>query len=137
MSRSISPAEPTPVLLVGSPAYGILAAVRALRAAGYAPWLAVDKSGTYAARSWATAGTVSVPDAGSDSEGFVRELAASATRLCVAAVLPSVEAHFLALAGRKADFPQIALGTPSREIVERATDKGLLSKLAVHAGLQT
>ena len=102
-----------------------------------APWLAVNEPGTYAARSWATAGTVSVPDPSSDDEGFVRELAAAALRFSVAAVLPSTEVHFLALAGRKVAFPGIALGTPSRESVERATDKGLLSEFAASAGLRT
>jgi predicted ATP-grasp superfamily ATP-dependent carboligase len=137
LSKPISPPEPAPVLLVGNTGYGVLATVRALRTAGYAPWLAVEEPGTYAARSWATAGTVSVPDAGSDSEGFVRELAAAAARLSAAAVLPSVETHFFALAGREADFAGIALGTPPREVVEQATDKALLSGLAATVGLQT
>jgi predicted ATP-grasp superfamily ATP-dependent carboligase len=137
MSRSISSSKPTPVLLVGNTGYGVLAAVRALHAAGYAPWLAVDEPGTYAARSRVTAGTVAVPDAGSDPEGFIRELAAAAARLSVAAVLPSLETHFLALAGREADFAGIALGTPPREVVERAIDKGLLTEFTSAAGLRT
>jgi predicted ATP-grasp superfamily ATP-dependent carboligase len=112
--------------------------VRALRAAGYAPWLAVNEPGrTYAARSQAAAGTVSVPDPDLDGEGFVRDLAAAAARLSVAAVLPSAETHFLALAGREANFAGAALGAPSRERVERATDKALLFELAAGAGLQT
>lgn len=127
----------TPVLLVGDPYYSVLAAVRALRAAGYAPWLAVAEPGTYAGRSWATAGTVSVPDPSSDGEGFTRELAAAAARLSVAAVLPSAEPHLLALAGREADFPGIPLGVPSRGSVERATKKELLPDLAAIAGLRT
>lgn len=78
-----------------------------------------------------------MPDSGLDGEGFVRELAATAKRLSVAAVLPSAEAQLLALAGREADFPGIALGAPSRESVRRATDKDLLPALAETAGLQT
>lgn len=127
----------TPVLLVGDPYYSVLAAARALRAAGYAPWLATSEPGTYAGYSWATAGTVSVPDPSSDGEAFVRELAAAAVKLSVTAVLPSAEPHLFALAGREAEFPGIASGVPSRESVERATDKELLPELAAAAGLRT
>ncbi len=136
MNRSISTTKPTPVLLVDDAYYGALAAVRALRAAGYAPWLAVSDPRTYAARSRAVAGTVPMSAPGSDGEGFVRTLSAAAKRLSIAAVLPSAEVHFLALAGRAVDFPGIALGTPSRGIVERAFDKNLLPELAAAAGLR-
>lgn len=78
-----------------------------------------------------------MPDPALDSEGFLQKLAAAAKRLSVVAVLPSMETHFLALAGRKADFPGIALGTPSREGVRLATDKDLLPELAEAAGLRT
>ena len=131
------PIELASVLLAGNDQYGALAALRALRAAGYAPWLAIDEPGTYVGRSRAAAGVVSVPNPALDSEGFVRELAAAAARLPVAAVLPSTESHLLVLAGREADFPGIALGVPSRESVDRATDKELLLELAAAAGLQT
>jgi predicted ATP-grasp superfamily ATP-dependent carboligase len=134
MTRS---SEPTPVLLAEDAGYGVLAAVRALRAAGYAPWIATDQPGTYAARSRATAGTVSVPSPHLDTERFTRGLAAAAVRLSVAAVLPSAETHFFALAGREADFPGIALGTPPPESVEQATNKDLLPELAEAAGLRT
>ena len=109
--------EPTPVLLANDSYHSVLAAVRALRAAGYAPWLAVNESGTYSARSRAKAGTVPVPDPRLDCEGFVRGLAAAAARLSVAAVLPAAEHHLLALAGREADFAGIPLGVPPRESV--------------------
>jgi predicted ATP-grasp superfamily ATP-dependent carboligase len=135
--RAIQASEPKSVLLAGNDQHGVLAAVRALRAGGYAPWLAVDKPGTYAGRSRATVGTVSVPNPDFDGEGFVRELAAAAARLSVAAVLPSADSHFLALAGREADFAGVALGTPSRESVDWATDKALLAELAATAGLRT
>ena len=126
-----------PILLVGNDQHGVLAAVRALRAANYTPYLAIDKPGTYAGRSRATVGTVRMPNPDVDREGFVRTLAAAARRLRVAAVLPSADNHFLALAGREADFAGIALGTPSRESVDQATDKALLTELAAAAGLQT
>lgn len=125
------------ILIAGNAEYGSLAVVRALQAAGYTPWLAADKPRTYAARSRVTAGTVSVHDPELDSERFVREVAAAAARLSVVAVLPGGESYLLALAGRDADFAGVALGAPSRENVERATDKELLTKLSAAAGLRT
>jgi predicted ATP-grasp superfamily ATP-dependent carboligase len=131
------PPEPTSVLLAGDPYYGVLATVRALRAAGYAPWLAVNGPvRTYAARSQAATGTIPVRDPDLDGEGFVRDLATAAARLSVAAVLPSTETHLLALAGREANFAGAALGIPARERVEWATDKALLFEFAADAGLQ-
>src|ERR687889_2583606 len=91
--------EPTPVLLANDSYHSVLAAVRALRAAGYAPWLAVNESGTYSARSRAKAGTVPVPDPRLDREGFVRGRAAAAARLSMAGVLTAEEAHLLPLGG--------------------------------------
>jgi predicted ATP-grasp superfamily ATP-dependent carboligase len=129
--------EPIPILLADNNSYGALAVVRALRAAGYAPWLASQDAGTYAARSRMTAGTVPVPDPYCDNEGFVRELAAAAVRLSAAAVLPSEDTHLLALAGREADFANIVLGAPRGRSVERATDKELLVTLSATAKLRT
>ena len=129
------PSKSTPVLLANDSFYSVLAAVRALRAAGYAPWLAVSAPGTYAARSRTIAGTVPVPDPASDSEGFVRELAGAAARLSAAAVLPTAEHHLPILAGRQADFADIPLGVPSGKVVELATDKAALSEIAQAAGL--
>ena len=131
------PPETSSLMFVADPYYGAVAAVRALCARGYTPWIAVDEPGAYASRSRATAGTVLVPDPKLDGEGFVRELAAAAARLSVAAVLPGAEPYLFALAGREADFGGIALGVPSRETVERATDKALLPEFAASAGLQT
>ena len=115
----------------------VLAAVRALRKGGYEPWLAMSVPSAYAARSRATAGTVPVPDAGPDPDGFVAALAEAAGRLRVAAVLPGTETSLTVLAGRESDFPGgVVLGVPSREVVERAVDKSLLAELAVAAGLK-
>jgi predicted ATP-grasp superfamily ATP-dependent carboligase len=61
----------------------------------------------------------------------------AAVQLSAAAVLPSVEAHLLALSDRDADFAGIAFGTPSSESVERATDKDLLTEFATSAELRT
>lgn len=99
--------------------------MRTLRAAGCAPWLTVNEPGrTYVARSQAAAGTVPVRDPASMARDSCGDLATAAKRLSVAVVLPSAKVHFFVLAGQEADFPRIALGAPSRESVERATDKG-------------
>jgi predicted ATP-grasp superfamily ATP-dependent carboligase len=126
-----------PILLADNNTYGVLAMVRALRAVGYAPWLAGHDAHTYAIRSRTTAGTVQVPDPSLDDEGFVRELAAAAVRLSAAAVLPSEDTHLMALAGREADFAGIVLGVPSWQRVDWATDKELLIKLSAAANLRT
>lgn len=131
------PAENTPILLADNNNYGVLAVVRALRAAGYEPWLAVNDARTYATRSRAVAGTVPVPDPDLDGEGFVRELAAAAARLSAAAVLPTADAHLMALAGHEDDFAGAVLGAPSRQGVEWATDKELLVGLSATARLRT
>jgi predicted ATP-grasp superfamily ATP-dependent carboligase len=127
--------EPTPILLAGNSEVGVLAAVRGLRAAGYAPWLAIDEAGFFTARSRKLAGTVVVPDPRLDGEGFTREVAAAAARLSVAAVLPGAEPYLFAMAGHEIDFAGIALGVPSFARLERATDKTLLPELAAHVGL--
>ena len=115
----------------------VLAAVRALREGGYEPWLAMSVPSAYAARSRATAGTVPVPDAGPDPEGFVAAMAEASERLRVAAVLPGTETSLTVLAGRGSDFPDsVVLGVPPREIVDRAVDKSLLAELALAAGLK-
>jgi predicted ATP-grasp superfamily ATP-dependent carboligase len=129
--------ERIPILLADNNTYGVLAVVRALHAAGYAPWLAGHDTRTYAARSRTTAGTIPVPDPSFDGEGFVRELVAAAGRLSAAAVLPSEDTHLIALAGHAADFASTALGAPSWQSVERATNKELLAKLSATAELRT
>ncbi|MFN2469226.1 MAG: ATP-grasp domain-containing protein [Gaiellaceae bacterium] len=116
----------------------VLAGTRALRAAGYEPWIAAAVPGAYASRSRATAGVVAVPDAGPDPEGFVQALAAAAGRLRIAAVLPGTETALTVLAGREADFPAgVVLAIPGADVVRRATDKALLGSLATQVGLQS
>ena len=128
---------PVRVLVPDDDFTAVLAAVRALRKGGYEPWLAMSVPSAYAARSRATAGTVPVPDAGPDPEGFVAALAEAAGRLKVAAVVPGTETSLTVLAGRTADFPDGGvLGVPPREVVERAVDKSLLAQLSAEAGLK-
>lgn len=124
------------VLITGGEYVGVLAAVRALRAAGYEPWVAVSRSGMYAARSRAASGIIEVPEPGEQPEAFVDALATAADRLSIAAVLPGNERALIALAERPGAFrSDTALGICSLETVARATDKVMLQPLASGAGL--
>ena len=121
-----------------APAYAVLAGVRALRAAGYEPWVAVTGRDAYSLRSRARAGVVEVPDPALDRDGYVAALGRVAQRLEVAAVLPGTEVALVALSAARESFaPGIALGTADPEMVRRATDKLELEPLAAAAGLAT
>lgn len=126
------------LLVTGGEHISVLAAVRALRMAGYEPWVAATQKGTYAARSRAVGGVILVPDPARDRERFVECMADAAERLSVAAVLPGTESALIALSHNAEAFsPSVVLGTPPPEIVRRATDKRLLARLAGAAGLAT
>lgn len=128
----------TRLLVTGGEAKSVLAAVRALRSAGYEPWVAATLKGAYAARSRAVGGVIPVPDPALDREGFVGRVADAAERLSVAAVLPGTESALIALSqNREAFSPSVTLGTPPPETVQRATDKRSLAGLADTVGLAT
>jgi hypothetical protein len=115
----------------------VLAGLRALRSAGYRPWVASSRHGTYATRSRAAAGRAYVPDPSSDPAGFVDALVATAQRVSASAVLPTSETALLALAGSANRFPSgVAVGADSAEVVRRATVKPELLRLAALAGLR-
>ncbi|MDX6510813.1 MAG: hypothetical protein QOE36_317 [Gaiellaceae bacterium] len=125
------------LLLTVDEGTGSLAAVRALRAAGWEPWIAPALPGTPSARSRAAAGIVEAPDPKSDPEGFATALAREASLLGVAAVLPGGEGPLRALTGREARFEGIPVGTAPAEALDRATDKAQLPELARRAGLES
>lgn len=126
------------LLVTGDIAYGVLAAVRALRAAGHETWVTVSGSGSYVGRSRAVAGTVHTPDSEADPDGFAAAVAMAAERLAVAAVLPGEEAALTALAGRETTLPTgVALAVPAPDVVRRATDKWVLAGLTARAGLRS
>lgn len=125
------------MLLTGDEGTGTLAAVRGLRAAGYAPWLAVSRSGTYAARSRAVAGVLRVPDAKDEPVRHAVAVANEALRLEVSAVLPGTEGSLRALTGRENLFRDVPVGTNPAEALERATDKATLARFAATAGLES
>jgi predicted ATP-grasp superfamily ATP-dependent carboligase len=126
----------TRVLVPGDELTGTLAAVRALRAGGYEPWLLVVVPHTFAARSRAVAGVVTAPDPDTDADGYVRAIAAAARRLGAGSVLPANESSLVLLAGRDDLFDDaVALGSPGAEIVARATDKNAVLALAHEVGI--
>lgn len=126
----------TRVLLTGDEGTGTLAAVRGLRAAGYAPWLAVAADRTYAARSRAAAGVLRVPDPKDEPMQHVRELADQARRLAIEVVLPGTEGSLRALTGQEGFF-DVPVGVTSADALERATDKTSLATFAAAAGLES
>jgi predicted ATP-grasp superfamily ATP-dependent carboligase len=124
-----------PIVFTGDESTGSLAAVRALRAAGYAPWLAVSQRATYASRSRTLAGLLEIE--ASDPAGYARVLAGETDRIRPLAVLPGTEATLRALTGREDLFGEVPVGTAGREPLARATDKSLIAELCAAAGLAT
>jgi predicted ATP-grasp superfamily ATP-dependent carboligase len=125
------------VILTGGEHLSVLAAVRALGAAGYAPWVAVHERGAYAARSRATAGIIEVPSPWDDARGFVTEIAEAAERIQAAVVLPGTEYGMSTLAQHAGDLPAgVVLGTGPLSAIANATDKGKLAGFARKAGLR-
>jgi predicted ATP-grasp superfamily ATP-dependent carboligase len=112
------------VLLTGTDHAGGLAALRALRAAGYDPVAAIASERDHGARSRAAAGVAEVPDAGDDPHGFAAAIAEAAAREGVRVVLPGTERALVALAAHRDAFPDgVALGVCSPTTTLVATDK--------------
>jgi predicted ATP-grasp superfamily ATP-dependent carboligase len=125
------------VLVTGTEFTGGLAALRALRAAGHAPWAAVSDAGAHGARSRAAAGVVEVPDARPDPESFAEAIVDGADRAQANVVLPGTESDLLALAAYADRFaPDVALGVcpPTTTVV--ATDKVATLARAAEAGVR-
>lgn len=124
------------VIVTGGEHVSVLATIRALDAAGYAPWVAVHGRGTYAGRSRAAAGVVRVPHPADDSRAFVDALASEASRRAAVAILPGTEVAMLALSEHAdAIDPRVRLGIGTPRAIANATDKGLLGHFALEAGL--
>jgi predicted ATP-grasp superfamily ATP-dependent carboligase len=112
------------VLLTGTEHTGGLAALRALRAAGHEPWVAVTSKAAYGARSRAAAGAVTVPDARTEPEDFAHAIADTAERVGALAVLPGTEGALLALSAHRDLFgDDVAVGVCSPLVTAAATDK--------------
>lgn len=117
------------------PSYGVLAAARALRAAGFRVAVAATDSGGYCSRSSAVDTNVTVPSPTLDAAGFVDVLAGTTRNLDAVALLPGTETALQVLAAARDSFaPELGLGTCEVDVVRRATDKTLLPALASAAG---
>jgi predicted ATP-grasp superfamily ATP-dependent carboligase len=124
------------VLVSGDEFHASLALVRALRAGGYLPILAVGVRGSYASRSRAVAAVAYVPQAHDTPAAFVEELVRAAVDFEADAILPGTEASLIALAQRRESLP-CAVGVPPSEIVDLATNKDRVLALAAASGLDT
>jgi predicted ATP-grasp superfamily ATP-dependent carboligase len=127
-----------PLALVSedAPAYGILAAVRGLSAAGYEPWVAVNGPGTYARRSHSCAGAVTVCHPAAEPDAYCRQLAEAARSLGAAVVLPGTDRALATLSGKEhLFFPDTVLGMGPAEVVLRAMDKSQLAQVGSDVGL--
>jgi predicted ATP-grasp superfamily ATP-dependent carboligase len=127
------------ILLVGDETPATLGTVRALRAAGHQPYVALAATDSYAARSRAVAGVDHLPDPyGRQAEDTVRDVVAIAVRRGADVVLPGTEGALRAITGREDTFPSgVVVGTASQEALDRAMDKIALATLAAQAGLDS
>ena len=129
-------ADPAVVILTGGEHLSVLAAARALRAAGYVPWVTAHERGTYAARSRATAGIIDIPSPWDDERGFVDGIAAAAGRIRAAVIVPGTEFGMATLARHAAELPPgVVLGMGPASALGDATDKGRLGEHARAVGL--
>jgi predicted ATP-grasp superfamily ATP-dependent carboligase len=127
---------PRRLLVSGDEFHASLALVRGLRAGGYLPHLAIAPRGTYAGHSRAVAAVVYVPHAEDTPAAFVEALVRAAGDLEIDAILPGTEASLIALAQRRESLP-CAVGVPTPEVVDLATNKGRVLALAAASGLDT
>jgi predicted ATP-grasp superfamily ATP-dependent carboligase len=129
---------PTRVLVAVDEGTGALAAVRALRRAGYEPWAAYHQRSTYATRSRAVAGRLRVPNPEDGADAYATALAQAADASGAAVVIPASESALHALTGRQERFAAgVVVGVTSQEALDRATDKAALEGHAAAAGLRT
>ena len=127
-----------PVILTGGEHVSVLGAARGLRAAGYAPWVAVHEQGTYASRSWASEGIVEVPTPWEDPTAFVDGIAAAAQRVGAVAILPGTEYGMETLARRADRLPaDVVLAVPPLATLADVTDKSRLLDFAARVGFPT
>ena len=124
------------IVLTGGEHVSVLAAVRALRAAGHAPWVTVHERGTYAARSRACAGSVIVPMPGRDPDAFVEAVARLAREVGAAVILPGTDVATLALSKRTSRLPDhVALGAAPPDVLTSLADKRNLGTIVAAGGL--
>jgi predicted ATP-grasp superfamily ATP-dependent carboligase len=122
-----------------APAYGALAAVRALRKGGFEPWGAVGARDGYISRSRTVAGVLHAPDPVREPLAFARSLTEAAGHHGIRVVLPGTEAAQAALSQHHGLFAAagVRLGTGSPDLLERTGSKTSLSALSEMAALST
>ena len=126
------------ILVAGDDHYAVLAGLRALRSAGFEPWLVTSRTATYATRSRAAERVLAVPRPSATSYAFADAVAAAAVEVGASAVIPGSEETLVALSRARDRFPAcVPVGVPAPEAVERANDKVCLEELAREAGLRT
>jgi predicted ATP-grasp superfamily ATP-dependent carboligase len=135
LGRSRTPEGGPAVIVTGGEYISGLAAVRSLRAAGFAPWVAAISEGGYAARSRDRAGIIPVPDPGDDALAFVQALAAAALDVDAVAILPGTETALFALVEHRTEVPVgVAIGADPPSVTN-TTDKRRLDAIAAAAGV--
>jgi len=122
------------VFVVADEFYAALATVRALRAAGYEPWVGSTVPDGYAQRSSAAAGVQRLPSPGEGEERFVAAVKAAVERLHAEVVLPTSESATAALAAHAGELDGVVVGAPPSDTVAQLTDKAVLARLAEAAG---
>lgn len=116
--------------------YASLAAVRALRAGGYAPVVGTTTPDGYARRSRAAVARAALPSP-EQGDAFLDAVAALVRDSGAQVVLPGTEASVLALAGRDDVVAPAVLGAPPPDVLRRLADKNALGDVAGRAGLAT
>jgi predicted ATP-grasp superfamily ATP-dependent carboligase len=117
--------------------YAGLAAVRALRAGGYEPWVGSTTPDGYAQRSRAVAGVLPLPSPSAGERVFIEAVAAAAASCGASAVLPGTESSVFALSGTLSALGGVVHGFSNREAILGVTDKESLAMLASASGLLT
>ncbi|HET8785105.1 MAG TPA: ATP-grasp domain-containing protein [Candidatus Limnocylindrales bacterium] len=126
------------VILTGGEHVSVLGAVRGLRAAGYAPWVAVHEQGTYASRSWASEGILEIASPWDDAGAFVAGIAAAAQRVGALAILPGTEYGMETLARHAGELPdEVVVAVPPLPMLADVTDKRRLLDFAARVGFPT
>ncbi len=123
----------TPILVIANEYYASLAAVRALRMAGYEPWVGSTTHDGYAQRSRAAQGVLSLPSPYAGERAFVDAVAAAVASCGAAAVLPASEGAVIALSA----FDGVVHGLSNRDAILAVTDKDSLATLASGSGVST
>jgi predicted ATP-grasp superfamily ATP-dependent carboligase len=125
------------VLVTGGDHAASLAALRALRSAGYEPWVTASGRKAYGARSRAAAGTIYVPGSHADPAAFVEAVNDAVQRIGFGAIVVGTERDLVALARGRELLGSLAASVPELASVLRVTHKGVVHELAGRVGLRT